>query len=155
MGIGASRGSPDRVGTFAGTTAGTSGRGPRTPRPAAVVTFVVTFVVMPERHRAGMHRRCIGTRRRPRKHAGVITRPRQRPRQDPLAVGTLVGTFVGTRSSCTTAMCDVQGNREPVRGNRWSGRGNRATRDISSGATLRATLRAIATTTPARVEVAR
>jgi hypothetical protein len=127
----------------------------RTPRPAAVVTVVVTFVVMPDRHRAGMHSRWIGTRRPPREHAGVITRPRQRPRQDLLAVGTFVGTFVGTRPSCTTAMCDVEDNREPVRGSRRRARGNRATREISSGATLRATLGAIATTTPARVEVAR
>lgn len=119
------------------------------------MTFVVTFVVMPARHRGGMHSRWIGTRRHPREHAGVITRPRQRPRQDPLAVGTFVGTFVGTRPSWTTAMCDVEGNREPARGNRWSVQGNRATREISSGATLRATLRAIAATTPARVEVAR
>lgn len=72
-----------------------------------------------------------------------------------VTVGALVGMFVGTRRACTSAMCDVEGNREPVRGNRWSVRGNCATREINSGATLRATLRAIATTTPARVEVAR
>lgn len=59
-------------------------------------------------------------------------------------------------------MRDVHGNRQIVKGNSQGNRGNRGNRATCAlsfggtfGATLRATLGAIVTATPARVEVGR
>lgn len=89
-----------------------------------VVTFVVTFVVMPTGHGAGMHSGWIGARRCPRELAGVIGRLRGRPREDQLAVhwnGKSWTVIAGPANPATAAVSLYTGIAlDPSTGTPWA-----------------------------------